>query len=52
MKYRNKPCKICGKEDRSKRKVCEECKTQYPSIKSGEGEPPFNRARAFEEAKR
>ncbi|KKN69620.1 hypothetical protein LCGC14_0439230 [marine sediment metagenome] len=47
-KYRNKPCKVCGKIDRSKRKVCLDCKTKYPRRWSEKGNPPFDRLSSFE----
>lgn len=47
-KYRNKPCVVCKKPDKSKRRVCLDCKTKYPSKKSEKGSPPFNRLSSFE----
>lgn len=48
MKYRNKPCKVCGEENSSKRKVCLECKTQFPPRKSTKGESPFDRKNEYD----
>lgn len=43
MKYRNKPCQVCGDPDKSKRKVCLNCKKRYPLVISQPGQGPFNR---------
>jgi hypothetical protein len=47
MKYKNKPCKICGEKDKGKRKVCLGCKTNFPSSISAKGKSPFNRREDF-----
>jgi len=52
MKYRNKPCEVCGEKDRSKRKVCLSCKTSFPSRSSLTGQLPFNRREEFLKAKK
>lgn len=43
MKYRNKPCEVCGEIDSSKRRVCLNCKIKYPRQISAKGGAPFNR---------
>jgi len=47
MKYRNKPCQVCGKKDNSKRKVCLDCKTKYPYEASAKSKKPFNRKELY-----
>jgi len=42
-KYRNKRCQVCGEDDKSKRRVCLKCKTDFPPQKSDKGGYPFNR---------